>query len=251
MDRLIATNSVPSGSADTAPVSGTPQFATTGAPGGLPPTQFPAYQYNAIQEEIVGTVLAAGIALDRTNNAQLASAIAILARAQTGNIAGETAISDANFTITPAYFGQRILLNPGATANRNFTLDDGLKVGDSIRVGSSTTGVTLNLNIVGGSAAHFFGLNFAGVSTIPLQGGQEVWAHWTGSNWHIDFFTGVFATANNIGSLAIVTSASQLTQGTSYTGGTFTGFGLSGNWVCITSGGPASGLYFSLIYRMS
>src|SRR5579872_2066455 len=72
MDRLIAANSVAMGSADTAPVTGTPQFATSGNPGtGVPATIWPAYQYNAIQEEIMAIIAAGNVANDRTNLAQM------------------------------------------------------------------------------------------------------------------------------------------------------------------------------------
>lgn len=94
MDRLIATGSVPLGGADTAPVSGTPQYATNGVPGVTNPTQFPAYQYNAIQEEIVQAILGAGIALDRASNAQLLAAIRALGAAVVGhmrNLSGSAA----------------------------------------------------------------------------------------------------------------------------------------------------------------
>jgi hypothetical protein len=75
MDRLIATGTVAVGSGDTAPVTGTPGEATNGVPGVTPATQWPAYQLNAIQAELVNAILAAGLTLDRTNNAQLLAAI--------------------------------------------------------------------------------------------------------------------------------------------------------------------------------
>src|SRR5579872_2896702 len=76
MDRLIATNSVPLADADVAPAAGTPQYATSGDPvTATPATVFPAYQYNAIQEELIAIIDAAGIAHDKTNNAQVLAAI--------------------------------------------------------------------------------------------------------------------------------------------------------------------------------
>ncbi|RKE35304.1 hypothetical protein B0G76_1365 [Paraburkholderia sp. BL23I1N1] len=76
MDRLIAPNSVVSAQADVAPATGTPQFATDGNPAAnIPATQWPAYQYNAIQEELVAILVAAGITPDRTKTNQLAAAI--------------------------------------------------------------------------------------------------------------------------------------------------------------------------------
>ena len=76
MERLIAANSVPQSSADTAPVSGTPQFATDGNPvTGVAATRWPAYQYNAIQEELMAIIASAGITPDRTDNSQVLKAI--------------------------------------------------------------------------------------------------------------------------------------------------------------------------------
>lgn len=75
MDRLIATASVNLAGADTAPVGGTPQYATSGNPGVTPATVFPAYQYNAIQEELLAVITSANLTFDRNNNAQLAASI--------------------------------------------------------------------------------------------------------------------------------------------------------------------------------
>ncbi|MBR8303465.1 hypothetical protein KDW49_22410 [Burkholderia dolosa] len=76
MDRLIASNSVPMAQADTAPISGTPQGSTDGNPAAnIPATRWPSYQYNAIQEELIGILTAAGITPDRFNNSQISFAI--------------------------------------------------------------------------------------------------------------------------------------------------------------------------------
>ena len=93
MDRLIATNSVDLAGADTAPLTGTPQYATDGTPPTTPPTIFPAYQYNAIQEEILAVIAAASIAFDRTNNAQLLAAIRALGGVPTGTVIESSAVS--------------------------------------------------------------------------------------------------------------------------------------------------------------
>jgi len=85
MDRLIAANSVDAGHADVAPGAGTPAFATSGNPGVAPATQFPAYQYNAIQEELMAIITAAALAPARTNNAQVLAAIRTLIGNQSGN----------------------------------------------------------------------------------------------------------------------------------------------------------------------
>lgn len=79
MDLLIASNSVPLASADVAPTSGTPQYATDGNPAaGVPPTIFPAYAFNAVMQELVGLILAAGLTPSTTNNAQVLQAIETL-----------------------------------------------------------------------------------------------------------------------------------------------------------------------------
>jgi hypothetical protein len=104
MDRIIATNSVAIGAADTAPVSGTPQYATAGNPAtSTPATNFPAYQYNALQEELIAVIAAAGIAPDRTNNAQLLAAIKKLGQAASGNYAADSGTANALVvTLSPA-----------------------------------------------------------------------------------------------------------------------------------------------------
>lgn len=76
MDRIIAANSVNLAGADGPPASGTPQYATDGNPAlNIPATRWPAYQYNAIQEEIMNVLIAAGITPDKANNAQLLAAL--------------------------------------------------------------------------------------------------------------------------------------------------------------------------------
>jgi hypothetical protein len=81
MDRLIAPNSVDAGHADTAPATGTPAYATDGNPAtGVPATLWPSYQYNAIQEELIAILAAAGITPDRTSNAQIVAAIKSLGK---------------------------------------------------------------------------------------------------------------------------------------------------------------------------
>ncbi|WP_321904379.1 hypothetical protein [Paraburkholderia tropica] len=93
MDRLIAANSVPAAQADTAPTSGTPQYATDGNPASnIVATRWPSYQYNAIQEELIAILTAAGITPDRTNNAQIAAAIKAL-RGKTSVLADAGAVN--------------------------------------------------------------------------------------------------------------------------------------------------------------
>jgi hypothetical protein len=83
MDRLIASNTVAVGSGDIAPATGTPGQATSGNPAtNTPATVLPAYAFNAIQEELIAILAAAGITPDRTNNAQIVSAIKRLVQSQ-------------------------------------------------------------------------------------------------------------------------------------------------------------------------
>lgn len=76
MNRLRATYSVPYASRDIAPLSGTPQYATSGNPQtGVPATQLPAYAWNMIQEELMAIQAASGLTADDTNWAQLVQAL--------------------------------------------------------------------------------------------------------------------------------------------------------------------------------
>ncbi|GAB2877668.1 hypothetical protein GCM10027093_11210 [Paraburkholderia jirisanensis] len=76
MDRLIASGTVAAEQADTAPAGGTPGFATDGNPASQQlATQWPAYQYNAFQEEMIGAIIGGSLTPDRTKNTQLRDAI--------------------------------------------------------------------------------------------------------------------------------------------------------------------------------
>ena len=79
MDRLIASNSVPLAQADTAPTTGTPQYATDGNPAtNVPATLWPAYAFNTLQDEIYNVIVGAGLTPDRTKWNQLLLAIQTL-----------------------------------------------------------------------------------------------------------------------------------------------------------------------------
>lgn len=76
MDRLIASNSVPLAQADTAPATGTPQYATDGNPAtNTPATLWPAYAWNALQDEIYNVIVGAGLTPDRNVWNQLLLAV--------------------------------------------------------------------------------------------------------------------------------------------------------------------------------
>ena len=76
MDRLIASNSVPLAQADTAPTTGTPQYATDGNPAtNVPATLWPAYAFNTMQDEIYNVIVGAGLTPNRNAWNQLLAAI--------------------------------------------------------------------------------------------------------------------------------------------------------------------------------
>jgi hypothetical protein len=101
MDRLIATNSVNLAGADTAPVTGTPQYATSGNPAtNTPATVYPAYAFNAMQDEVMNVILGAGLTPNRNAWNQLITAILSLSQTQNGT-AFTTAGAAPNFTLTP------------------------------------------------------------------------------------------------------------------------------------------------------
>lgn len=129
MDRLIATNSVVAAQADTPPAAGTPQYATSGNPaGGIPATVFPAYQYNAMQEELIAIIAASGIAPDRTNNAQVIAAINSLLQTRSGSYGIDTGAANAyvvDLAPAPAALtdGMVIIFRAGNPNNGPSTLD--------------------------------------------------------------------------------------------------------------------------------
>ncbi|EHH67553.1 glycine-rich domain-containing protein [Gluconobacter morbifer] len=74
MDLIIAANSVPLSGADTAPATGTPQYATNGSADPLVlPTAIPAYHYNSLTAEIVNLIKALGGTPDKAVWNQLAT----------------------------------------------------------------------------------------------------------------------------------------------------------------------------------
>lgn len=147
MDRLIATGSVALGAADTAPVSGTPQYATSGVPGVTPATLWPAYQYNAIQEELVGVILGAGITLDRTTNAQLLAAIRRIATG--AGQAYDFQTPTTGFSLTIAGGTLREILDPAgtlATGTITMPATAGIVDGQIVHVSSSQTITALTVS---------------------------------------------------------------------------------------------------------
>lgn len=151
MDRLIATNSVDLAQADTAPATGTPQYATSGNPaGGVPATDFPAYAWNAIQEELMAILTAGGITPDRTALNQTALAIQKMYQ-------GGAALSGVDTGVVNAY---AMTLQPAPAA-----LTSGMRVNLQSILVSNTGAATLSVN--GGAA-----IPINGMSGNPLQGGE-------------------------------------------------------------------------------
>lgn len=147
MDRLIATGSVPQAQADTAPTTGTPQYATDGNPvTNTPATQWPAYQYNALQEELIALIEAGGVTPDKANNGQVLASILAMFRDGKANYAPDTGTANAIV----------VALSPAPTA-----LSDGQVIW--IKVANSNTGpTTITPNGIAAYPAHAAGAAMAG-----------------------------------------------------------------------------------------
>ena len=86
MDLLIAPYTVTKEQADTAPATGTPGWATDGNPAtNKPATQWPAYAFNAMQEELTGVIQGSGLVLNRSDNTLLLKAIQKMIAVALGN----------------------------------------------------------------------------------------------------------------------------------------------------------------------
>lgn len=150
MDRLIAANSVNLAGSDVAPGAGTPQYATNGNPAlNIPATKWPAYQYNAMQEELINIILAAGITPDKTNNAQVIAAIKALIQLQSVNYAtitgtGNAIVATLNPPLTAHVVGMPIRFKPIAgNAFGDVTFNPGPSAKPLLR------GATLATNVIG------------------------------------------------------------------------------------------------------
>lgn len=104
MDRILAPNSVPFAQADIAPTTGTPQYATDGNPASnIPATQWPAYAFNSLQDEIYNVIVAAGLTPNRNAWNQLLTAIETMLQGSTTNVAADTGAANAYVVaFTPA-----------------------------------------------------------------------------------------------------------------------------------------------------
>jgi hypothetical protein len=100
MDRLIAPNTVTADQADTPPATGTPGYATDGNPATQQlATQWPAYQYNAIQEELVAIIAAGGLTPNRATYDQVLTAIKAVQWAQLAPSNNTGAASDVSLAV--------------------------------------------------------------------------------------------------------------------------------------------------------
>lgn len=103
--------------------AGTPGYFGDGnAAMGDPPTILTADFMNALQEELVNTVLAGGVALDKTSSNQVARAIAILSGLH-GSAVGANTLTVAPAWPLPSYIsGHRIFLKIAADNTNAVTL---------------------------------------------------------------------------------------------------------------------------------
>lgn len=86
MDLLIAPYTVAREQADIAPATGVPGWATDGNPAtNKPATQWPAYAFNAMQEELTSVILGSGLALSRNDNSLLLKAVQRMISAAVAN----------------------------------------------------------------------------------------------------------------------------------------------------------------------
>ncbi|HVE20663.1 MAG TPA: hypothetical protein VNC39_01690 [Acidocella sp.] len=129
MDAIIAPNTVPLSEADGPPATGTPQYAVNGVPGSTVPTQFPAYHYNGIVQEILALQGGAGL----TNNRQaLNQVLQAVKRFAGGNVTTVT----ASATLTADNAGL-VLVN---AADSNITI--------TMPAAASANGIPLSFKII-------------------------------------------------------------------------------------------------------
>ncbi len=140
MDRLIAPNTVATGSGDAPPGTGTPGEATDGNIGsGIAPTVFPAYAWNAMQREMVAAIQDAGITLDRSDTTQLRQAIRRLAGRNVTSLSATATLTldQQGLVLVSASGGNVTLTLPAANAAAR-------PIGyDIVRTDSSANSVTV------------------------------------------------------------------------------------------------------------
>ncbi len=162
MDLIIATNTVPLAGADAPPTTGTPGYATDGTAGAgyTDATDFPAYHYNSVIEELMNVIIAGGQTPARTNTAQLLAALQELFGA-------------AAFPSNLSANGWKKFPDPNSPSGYFI-----LQWGESISVGSGTRTKTITMPLAFpnacldcygndiGAACYSYGLDIASASAL-------------------------------------------------------------------------------------
>jgi hypothetical protein len=120
MDAIIAPNTVPLSEADGPPATGTPQFATNGEAGSTVPTQFPAYHYNGLVQEILALQEGAGLTNNRQVLTQVLQAVKRFAGGNVTTVTVSTTLTadNAGLVLVNAAGGNVVItLPPSASAN--------------------------------------------------------------------------------------------------------------------------------------
>lgn len=111
MDLLIAPYTVSKAQADGAPTTGVPGWATDGNPAtNTPATQWPAYAFNAVQEELTNLIVGGGLALSRSDNSLVLRAVRAIASG-VGLSAAGTKVVQASQPLAVAELGKTVILN--------------------------------------------------------------------------------------------------------------------------------------------
>lgn len=109
-----------------AAVTGTPGYATQGSPGVTPASDIDPDQWNAMQEELVAIVTAAGIALDKTDNGQVLKALQTLFLSLAGAYAVDTGTANAlAIALTPAPASLAALTGVPLRVKKNASVNTG------------------------------------------------------------------------------------------------------------------------------
>ncbi len=162
MDLIIAPNTVPLAGADAPPTTGTPGYATDGTAGAgyTDATDFPAYHYNGVVEELMNVITAGGQTPSRANTAQLLAAL-------------EQLFGPAAFPSGVGVNGWKKIPDPNSPSGYFI-----LQWGNAISVGSGTRTQTITLPIAFpnvclacngndiGAQCYSYGLDVASASTL-------------------------------------------------------------------------------------
>ncbi|PXW23418.1 hypothetical protein [Paraburkholderia caballeronis] len=184
MDRLIASNTVPQAQADTAPATGTPAFATDGNPStNVLATQWPAYQYNAIQEELIAIIAAAGLTPNRNNNNQILAAIRSIVAGARGTFNGQI-VTPSSLVLNASQIGA-IIESYGSATGIVLTLPSSVTIAAGGCFTISNHGANA-IQIASVGADQITSGQISNLSPVSVQPGDEVVIISNGSNeWDI------------------------------------------------------------------